>query len=63
MTTLKMAAVLREQMAQSLRDFIEQHPEEPLYEEYPNPAKEFRVHVASLSIAIFHESIPTVFLT
>jgi len=59
---LKLAAVLREQMAQNMRSFIEQHPDEPMYEEYPNPAKEFRVFVVGDVIAITHPVLKTEFL-
>ncbi len=59
----KMTSALRERMAQNIRDFIAQQPEAPLFNEYPNPAKEFSVYVTADTVAITHPSIQTVFLT
>ncbi|KXU82456.1 hypothetical protein CI15_33540 [Paraburkholderia monticola] len=54
---------LRRLMAQNLLDFIEEHPDEPIFAAYPNPAKEFSVSTRGEDIAITHPTLGTVLLT
>lgn len=59
---IQLSSFLVESMCEQIKQFIVEQPDDPIFEAYDYPAKEFTVFTIGTQIVFIHPLLPALFL-